>query len=151
VKNFLRLCRIVALLTSAAFAQDQALKMRAVQAQMSKLYEDALRTFVPTTNGSTRKAELSFTVKADGTPGPITSSGAWARNFLRVQQNDTAIVHTHPLGTGARPSDCDTEIAVKLGIPNFEMSHHALWVAMPNGTAHKIADVQWNHGQLVLN
>ena len=136
MKNFLRVCCILALFTSAAFAQDQALNMGAVQAQMSKLYEDALRTFVPTTNGSTRKAELSFTVNADGTPGPITSSGDWACDFLRVQQSDTAIVHTYPLGTCARPSDCDSAVAVKLGIPNYELSHYALRVAMPNRTSH---------------
>jgi hypothetical protein len=150
VKTFLRLLCILVLLTSASFADDEALKMRAVQAPMSKLYADALRTFVPTTNGSTRKAEWSFTVHADGTPGPITSSGDWARNFLRVHQSDTAIVHTHPFGTDPRPSECDTAIAVKLGIPNYELSRGAVWVAMPNGTSHKISDVQWKHGQVVL-
>jgi hypothetical protein len=150
VETFLRLFCILALLTSASFAEDEPLKMGAVQARMSKLYADALPTFVSTTSGSTRKAEWSFTVHGDGTPGAITSSGDWARNFLRVQQGDTLIVHTHPFGTAPRPSECDTAIAVKLGIPNYELSRGAVWVAMPNGTSHKIADVQWKHGQLIL-
>jgi hypothetical protein len=135
---------------STAFAQDDVLKTPAVQAQMSRLYAEALGTFLPTTNGLTRKAELSFTVNVDGTPGPITSSGDWASDFLRVQHSDTAIVHTHPFGTHPRPSDGDIAIAVKLGIPNYELSHYALWVSMPDGTSHKVADVQWKHGQLVL-
>jgi hypothetical protein len=145
-----RLFCILALLTSASFAEDEALKTRAVQARMSKLYADALPAFVPTTNGSTRKTEWSFTVHADGRPGPVTSSGDRARNFLRVQQSDTVVVHTHPFGTDPRPSECDTAIAVKLGIPNYELSRGAVWVAMPNGTSHKIAVVQWKHGQLIL-
>jgi hypothetical protein len=146
----LKLFCILALLTSASFAEDEALKTRVVQARMSKLYADALPAFVPTTNGSTRKTEWSFTVHADGRPGPVTSSGDRARNFLRVQQSDTVVVHTHPFGTGPRPSECDTAIAVKLGIPNYELSRGAVWVAMPNGTSHKIAVVQWKHGQLIL-
>lgn len=150
MKTFLGLFCILALLTSVSFAEDEGLKKRAVRARMSKLYAGALPSFAPTTNGSTRKAEWSFTVHADGTPGPITSSTDWARNSLRVQQSDSAIVHTHPFGTDPRPSESDTAIAVNLGIPNYVLSRGAVWVAMPNGTSHKIADVQWTHGQLIL-
>ena len=150
MKSFLRLCCILAVLMNAAFAQDDVLKMPAVQDQMSKLYADARYTFVPTTNGLTRKAELSFTVNVKGTADPITSSGAWASDFRRVQHGDTAIVHTHPFGRDPRPSDCDNAAAVKLGIPIYELSRYALWVAMPDGTSHKVADVQWQHGRLVL-
>lgn len=150
MKSFLRLCYILAVLMNTAFAQDDLLKMPAVQAQMSKLYAVARNTFVPTTNGLTRKAELSFTVNVKGTADPITSSGDWASDFRRVQHNDTAIVHTHPFGTDPRPSDVDNAVAVKLGIPIYELSHYALWVAMPDGTSHKVADVQWKHGRLVL-
>lgn len=150
MKSFLRLCCILAVLISTTFAQDDVLKMAAVQDQMSKLYADARNTFVPTTNGLTRKAELSFTVNVKGTADRITSSGDWASDFRRVQHNDTAIVHTHPLGTDPRPSDGDNAAAVKLGIPIYELSHYALWVAMPDGTSHKVANVQWKHGRLVL-
>ena len=150
MKSFLRLFCILAPLTSAASSQDNVLKTPAVQAQMSKLYADALMSFVPTTNGLTRKAELSFTLSADGAPGLIRSSHDWARDFVRVQHGDTAIVHTHPFGTAPRPSDRDIAIAMKLGIPNYVLSCYALWVAMPDGTVAQVAAVQWKHGQLAL-
>jgi len=115
---------------------------------MNKLYKYAQLSFVP--NPFTRKTELSFTVSADGTPGLVSSSHDWARDVVRVHHGDTAIVHTHPFGTDPRPSDSDVAIAVKLGIPIFVLSRGALWVAIPDGTSYKVADVQWEHGQLVL-
>jgi hypothetical protein len=150
VKSFFRLFCILALLTSAALGQDNVLKTPDVQARMSKLYADALLSFVPTTNGFTRKTELSFTLSADGAPGLVSSSHDWARDLVRVHHGDTAIVHTHPFATDPRPSDGDVAIAMKLGIPNYVLSRYVLWVAMPDGTVSQVADVQWQHGQLVL-
>jgi len=150
VKSFLRLFCILAPLTSTASGQDDVLKTPAVQAQMRKLYADALQSFVPTTNGLTRKTELSFTVSADGAPGLVSSSHDWARDFVLVRNGDTAIVHTHPFGIAPHPSDVDVAIAVKLGTPDYVLSRSALWVAMPDGTSHKVADVQWKRGRLVL-
>jgi hypothetical protein len=151
VKSFLRLFCILALLTNAAIAQDDLWKTPAVRAQMSRLYARALHTFIPTTNGLTRKTESSFTINAGGAPESITSSADWACDVLRVRHGDVAIVHTHPFGTTPGPSDGDTAIAARLGIAIYTLSHYALWVALPDGTSHKIADVQWKGGQLVLN
>lgn len=149
MKSFLWLFCILAPLTNAS-AQSDILKAPCVQAQMSKLYADALRYFVPAGNGLAWKAERSFVVNLDGAPGPITSSGDWARDFLRVQQHDSAIIHTHPFGTAPSPSEADSALAAKLGIPVYELSHYVLWVAMPDGTSHKVADVRWQHGRLVF-
>lgn len=150
MKRFFRLFCILAPLLSAAFGQGNIVKMPAVQAQMSKLYANARQSFVPTTNGLTRKTELSFTVSADGAPNQLHSSHDWARDSLRVHRGDTAIVHTHPFGTAPRPSEGDVAIAVKLGIPNYVLSCYALWVAMPDGEVEQVAYVQWGHGQLVF-
>jgi hypothetical protein len=135
---------------SAAFGQGNIVKTPAVQAQMSKLYANALPSFVPTANGLKCKTELSFTLSANGAPNQVCSSHDWARDSLRVHRGDTAIVHTHPFGTGPRPSAADVAIAVKLGIPNYVLSCYALWVAMPDGEVAQVAYVQWRHGQLVL-
>ena len=150
MKSFFRLFCILAPLMSAAFGQGNIVKTPAVQAQMSKLYANALQSFVPTTNGLTRKTELSFTLSAEGAPSQVCSSHDWAHDSLRVQRGDTAIVHTHPFGTAPRPSDRDVAIAVKLGIPNYVLSCHALWVAMPDGEVAQVAYVQWRHGHLVF-
>jgi len=150
VKSFLRLFCILAPLTIRASGQDDVLKTPAVQARMSKLYADALQSFVPTTNGLTRKTELSFTLSADRAPGRVGSSHDWARDFVLVRDGDIAIVHTHPFGVAPSPSDVDVAIAVKLAIPDYVLSRSALWVALPDGTSHKVADVQWKRGQIVL-
>lgn len=150
MKSFVRRFCILASLMSAAFGQGNVVKTPAVQAQMSKLYANARQSFVPTTNGLTRKTELSFTLSADGAPNPVGSSHDWAHDSVRVHRGDTAIVHTHPFGTAPRPSAGDVAIAVKLGIPNYVLSGYALWVAMPDGEVAQVADVQWRHGQLVL-
>jgi hypothetical protein len=150
VKSFFRLFCILAPFMSAAFGQGNLVKTPAVQAQMSKLYANARQSFVPTTNGLTRKTELSFTLSADGAPNQVGSSHDWTRDSVRVHRGDTAIVHTHPFGTAPRPSDGDVAIAVKLGIPNYVLSCYAMWVAMPDGEVAQVADVQWRHGQLVL-
>ena len=150
MKSFFRLFCIFSPLISAAFGQGNIVKTPAIQAQMSKLYANALQSFVPTTNGLTRKTELSFTLSADGAPNQVRSSHDWAHDSLRVHRGDTAIVHTHPFGTAPRPSDGDVAIAVKLGIPNYVLSCYALWVAMPDGEVAQVAYVQWRHGQLVF-
>ena len=150
MKSFVRLFCILVPLMSAAFGQGNIVKTPAVQAQISKLYADARQSFAPTTNGLTRKTELSFTVSADGAPNQVCSSHDWAHDSLRLHRGDTAIVHTHPFGTVARPSDGDVAIAVKLGIPNYVVSSYALWVAMPDGEVAQVAYVQWKHGQLVF-
>ena len=77
VKSFFRLFCILALLMKAAFGQGNGVKTPAVQAQMSKLYANARQSFVPTTNGLTRKTELSFTLSADGAPNQVGSSHDW--------------------------------------------------------------------------
>jgi hypothetical protein len=150
VKSFFRLFCTLAPLVSAAFGQGNVVKTPAVRAQMSKLYANARQSFVPTTNGLTRKTELSFTLSADGAPNQVASSHDWTHDSVRVHRGDTAIVHTHPFATSPRPSDGDVAIAVKLGIPNYVLSYYALWVAMPDGGVEQVADVQWRHGQLVL-
>ena len=150
MKSFFRLFCVLAPLMSAAFGQANVVKTPAFQAQMSKLYANARQSFVPTPNGLTRKTELSFTLSADGAPSEVGSSHDWAHDSVRVHRGDTAIVHTHPFGTAPRPSDGDVAIAVKLGIPNYVLSCHALWVAMPDGEVAQVADVQWRHGQLVF-
>ena len=150
MKSFFRLFCILARLMSAAFGQGNIVKTPAVQAQMSKLYANARQSFVPTTNGLTRKTELSFTLSADGVPSQVGSSHDWTHDSVRVHRGDTAIVHTHPYGTAPRPSDGDVAIAVKLGIPNYVLSCYAMWVAMPDGEVAQVADVQWGHGRLVL-
>jgi hypothetical protein len=150
VKSFFRLFCTLAPLVSAAFGQGNVVKTPAVRAQMSKLYANARQSFVPTTNGLTRKTELSFTLSADGAPNQVASSHDWTHDSVRVHRGDTAIVHTHPFATSPRPSDGDVAIAVKLGIPNYVLSYYALWVAMPDGGVEQVADVQWRRGQLVL-
>lgn len=150
MKSSFSLFCIVAPLMSAAFGQDNVVRSPAVRAQISKLYANARQSFVPTTNGLTRKTELSFTLSADGTPNQVGSSHDWTHDSVRVHRGDTAIVHTHPFGTAPRPSDGDVAIAVKLGIPNYVLSCCAMWVAMPDGEVAQVADVQWSHGQLLL-
>jgi len=146
VKSLLRLCCSLALLAAAAFTQDGILRTPAVQFQMSRLYATAMQSYV-----GVNDQEHSFTIKAGGLPNEIHSSHEFMHNFLAVAAGeDTAIVHTHPASALPTPSSDDVRIAVRLGIPNYVLSRFALWVALPDGTTRKVADVQWKHSAATL-
>jgi hypothetical protein len=136
----------LAVLAASAFAQDDVLSTPAVRAQMSKLYRTALLSYVGFSD-----LEHSFTVKADGVPNGIHSTNDFRHDFLEmVVGEDIAIVHTHPARTRPDPSSDDVKVAVRLGVPNYVMSQFVLWVALPDGTTRKVAELQWKHGDVVL-
>ena len=132
------------LLIESAPAQDDVIKTPLVMARIAQLYKAALPTYV------LGGIEYSFTVAADGIPNHITSSNTAMSNLLVVSSTDKIIVHTHPLGASPKPSGNDIQISVHTGKPNYVLSRFALWVAMPDGTFHKVADVKFKHGKLVL-
>jgi len=147
VKSLLRLSCSLALLAASAFAQDEVLNTPATQFQMSKLYRRALPSYVGFAD-----VEHSFTVNAGGLPNEIHSSHQFKHNSVAMALGqDAAIVHTHPASVLPTPSPDDVNIAVRFGIPNYVLSRYALWVAFPDGTTRKVADVQWDHGKAVLS
>jgi hypothetical protein len=60
------------------------------------------------------------------------------------------LIHTHPSMDLPAPSKGDVAVAVRLGVPNYVLSKFALYVAEPDGTIRKVADVKIEHGQLEL-
>ena len=137
---------VLALLVPSAFAQYGILSTPAVHTQMSKLYCAALQSYF-----GFSAHEQSFTIREDGLPNEIYSSNDFRHNFLDVAvSKDRAIVHTHPAFALPTPSPDDVKVAVRLDIPNYVLSRFALWVALPDSTTRKVADVQWKHGELVL-
>ena len=124
----------------AAFAQDAVLQDHAVQVQMVCLYKTMLFD----------KYEHAFSIKGDWTPTAISSSAASRSVHVNVRTDDLAFIHTHPPGTDQHPSQQDIAIAQRMGFPNYELSVFALWVAMPDGTSHKVGDVNFKHGELEI-
>ncbi|MGA2538790.1 MAG: hypothetical protein ABSF53_22470 [Terracidiphilus sp.] len=148
MKNPLRLFCILSLLFSASFsavAKDEPIKTSVVQAQLFELYEHASASYVGCSN-----SEYSFTVKPDGTTSGIQSSNDYNRNVVAVPVGDLALIHTHPSMDLPAPSKGDVAVAVRLGVPNYVLSKFALYVAEPDGTIRKVADVKIEHGQLEL-
>jgi hypothetical protein len=96
------------------------------------------------------KIEHSFTVDGAGNPREIQSSHDSAKSSVTVHPGDKAIIHTHPDNTDPKPSPADAAIAKQFGIPNYELSKNQLWVANPDGTSEKVADVEWKNGELSI-
>jgi hypothetical protein len=95
VKSFLWLFCILAPLTNAS-AQSDVLKAPCVQAQMSKLYADTLRYFVPAGNGPAWKAEWSFVVNLDGAPGRSLPAAIGPAIFCECNiTTPQSFIHTH--------------------------------------------------------
>ena len=122
----------------------QILDAPVVRAQMGKMYSQAIPTFVWRENS----VEFSFTVRTSGV-SPILSSNERMQNTLPLYGDEIAIIHTHPLASTAKPSDGDVHVAISHGIPNYVLSRTELWVALPDGTIRKLADVSWKHGLLL--
>ena len=125
---------------------DAVLQTPAVQAQLVTLYKRASLTYM----NSDHHEEYSFTVKANGAPNEITSSESFNSNVVVVKSSDTAIVHTHPATCKPQPSPGDIQVAQRSGVPNYELSRDALYVAMPDGTVRKVGNVNLKHGVLEI-
>jgi HK97 family phage portal protein len=123
------------------------IKSPEVNAQVTKLYASASTSFHG--HGSD-KIEHSFTVDGAGNPREIQSSHDSAKSSVTVHPGDKAIIHTHPDNTDPKPSPADAAIAKQFGIPNYELSKNQLWVANPDGTSEKVADVEWKNGELSI-
>jgi hypothetical protein len=54
------------------------------------------------------------------------------------------IIHTHRKGYAPQPSWGDTNTARKFGVPDYVLSLHELYVAMPDRTIHKVGDIRGN-------
>jgi len=117
----------------------------ATKTRMADLYIAAARTFM-----GAGKDEFAMTVDDEGNPSEITTSHDYMRDIVHVHKGDTAIIHTHPYGCSPQPSPGDAQTARAAGIPNYVLSQFALWVVMPDGTIHKVADVAFKHGGIVL-
>ena len=138
----LRILAATLLLSVAAFGADFTPE---VLNQMSKMYEQATPSYM-----GYGKVEFHFTVHADGTPSPVTSAHAYAKDTVRVEVGDHAIFHTHPKGCPPQPSPGDVATARAAVIPNYVLSQYALWVAMPDGTVTRVGSVIEKHGHIVV-
>ena len=63
----------------------------------------------------------------------------------RIPQDVMALIHTHTRTGGEKPSQTDQNVAVKLGIYVYTISHVGVWVAEPNGKISKLADHDWRN------
>ena len=127
--------------------QHAILKTQAVHDQMGKMYTNASHTWM---GSSSSHEEYSFTVNADGSVTPITTSGTANSNSVTVPAGTQAIIHTHPAGTKPEPGPGDVPAAQKGNCPNYVLSQHELWVANPDGTTAKVGDIDFKKGDLVI-
>ena len=130
------------------------LKTQAVHAQMVEAYKKAQPTFMPKTmipaGQQAQRQEYSFTVDKDGKPTDISTSGTNDKNTVIVPQGSTAVVHTHPIVDSPTPSEADVKGAVATGVPDYVISHSEIYVANPDGTTAKVADIDFKKGDLVI-
>ncbi len=136
--------------SAAAECSHDLLKTTSVHDGMKNLYSKASDSYQ-----GANKQEHSLTVDKDGNPSDITTSHDASKNTVTVHKEDgkvtdQAIIHTHPKGTDAKPSDADVAIAKKTGIPNYSLSQNQLWVATPDGKTSKVADVEWKNNDLEI-
>ena len=132
--------------TTGGSDKHAVLKTQAVHAQMGVMYKKAAHTMM----GNPTHEEYSFTVNADGSVTPITTSGTANSNSVTVPAGTQAIIHTHPAGTKPTPSEGDVLAAQKANCPNYALSQHELWVANPDGTTAKVGDIDFKKGDLVI-
>jgi proteasome lid subunit RPN8/RPN11 len=119
---------------------------------------DGLKNLYTTAGDSyqgANKQEHSITIDKEGNPSEIATSHDSSKTTVSVHKEngkvtDQAIIHTHPKGTDPHPSDADVQIAKKTGIPNYELSQNQLWVANPDGSTAKVADVEWKNNDLSI-
>ena len=122
------------------------LKTQAVHDQMGKMYTVASHTWM----GNPSHEEYSFTVNADGSVSPIKTSGTAGKNAVEVPPGTQAIIHTHPADYEPTPSEADVKGAVATGVPDYVISHSEIYVANPDGTTAKVADIDFKKGDLVI-
>ena len=112
-----------------------------VHAGINKLYSKATMSFA-----GANQYEHYFTVDKNGKPREIQSGHAANADAVTVYAGDQMIIHTHPSAKSPSPSPDDVHAAKDAGIPNYELSQHALWVANPDGTAEKVANISVKKG-----
>jgi hypothetical protein len=122
------------------------LQLPAVLTQLDNLYAASTMTFLTAND----PVEFSFDVLVDGSVTQIESSHSFMRNTLRLPPGTRAIVHTHPKEGDPKPSQGDIDTARKANVENYVLSLSALWVAEPDGTIHKVADVSFKHRHVIL-
>ena len=130
------------------------LKTQAVHAQMVEAYKKAQPTFMPKTmipaGQQAQRQEYSFTVDKDGKPTDISTSGTAGKNAVEVPPGTQAIIHTHPADYKPTPSEADVKGAVATGVPDYVISRSEIYVANPDGTTAKVADIDFKKGDLVI-
>jgi len=135
-------------------AKHAVITSPAVHAQMVAAYKQAQPTFRPkitaTAGTSIPHNEYSFTVDKDGKPSGIVTSGTNDKNTVVVPDGAQAVVHTHPSADHPYPSDADIAYAKSTGVPDYVISSNELWVANPDGTSEKVADIEMKHGDLQI-
>lgn len=140
--------------TTGGSDKHAVLKTQAVHAQMVEAYKKAQPTFMPKTmipaGQQAQRQEYSFTVDKDGKPTDISTSGTNDKNTVTVPQGSTAVVHTHPIVDSPTPSEADVKGAVATGVPDYVISHSEIYVANPDGTTAKVADIDFKKGDLVI-
>ena len=140
--------------TTGGSDKHAVLKTQAVHAQMVEAYKKAQPTFMPKTmipaGQQAQRQEYSFTVDKDGKPTDISTSGTNDKNTVDVPQGSLAVVHTHPIVDSPTPSEADVKGAVATGVPDYVISHSEIYVANPDGTTAKVADIDFKKGDLVI-
>jgi len=135
-------------------AKHAVITSPAVHAQMVAAYKQAQPTFRPKITATAGTLiphnEYSFTVDKDGKPSGVVTSGTEDKNTVVVPDGAQAVVHTHPSADHPYPSDADIAYAKSTGVPDYVISSNELWVANPDGTSEKVADIEMKHGDLQI-
>lgn len=120
----------------------------AVEARLTDLYKMAASSYLDPAITD----EHSFVWNKFGNPGNIGSTHESDHDHLVITPGYTSgLIHTHPVSVDFRPSDGDVDTAKKAGINNYVLSQRQLWVASPDGTRSKVADVSFRDGKLSLS
>ena len=126
---FLRAALLAALLALFPYQMsiDPLLNRQDVQRAITRVWEE--------TRAKSDGTEYCFTVENQNI---VFYTGKPYSCTMDVSGDMDATFHTHPTESAEQPSALDREDAERIGIPFYVISKRAIWVAMPDGTAHLV-------------
>ena len=123
-----------------------------MQAAIEKLYKNAIPTFIPSNEQNEHLIAVDTNSNKVVSSSDADINGDQEARHMKVSiPEHSFIIHSHPVSGLPTPSPQDYQTASQIDRPNFVLSQHAIYVAMPgtnpNTKTHiKVADVKPTKG-----